>query len=89
MTIQEEQDNIIRQPRTKTVVVNGVAGSSKTTIALHRVAYLLYNYRDVLQDKVLILGPNSIFMEYISMVLPSLGEVELSKEPLRIMPWRY
>ncbi|MDP4088849.1 MAG: AAA family ATPase [Bacillota bacterium] len=74
MTIQEEQDNIIRQPREKTVVVNGVAGSGKTTIALHRVAYLLYNYRDKLQDKVLILGPNSIFMEYISMVLPSLGE---------------
>lgn len=75
MTIQEEQDNIIREPREKTVVVNGVAGSGKTTIALHRVAYLLYNYRETLQDKVLILGPNSIFMEYISTVLPSLGEV--------------
>lgn len=75
MTIQEEQDRIIREPREKTVVVNGVAGSGKTTIALHRVAYLLYNYRETLQDKVLILGPNSIFMEYISTVLPSLGEV--------------
>lgn len=75
MTIQEEQDNLIRQPKEKTIVVNGVAGSGKTTIALHRVAYLLYNYRDTLQDKVLILGPNSIFMEYISTVLPSLGEV--------------
>lgn len=75
MTIQEEQDNLIRQPRNKTIVVDGVAGSGKTTIALHRVAYLLYNYREVLQDKVLILGPNSIFMEYISSVLPSLGEV--------------
>jgi DNA helicase-2/ATP-dependent DNA helicase PcrA len=75
MTIQEEQDNLIRQPRNKTIVVNGVAGSGKTTIALHRVAYLLYNYRESLQDKVLILGPNNIFMEYISTVLPSLGEV--------------
>lgn len=75
MTIQAEQDNIIRQPKDKTVVVNGTAGSGKTTIALHRVAYLLYNYRDSLQDRVLILGPNSIFMEYIKAVLPSLGEV--------------
>lgn len=75
MTIQAEQDNLIRQPRNQVTVVDGVAGSGKTTIALHRVAYLLYNYRDVLQDKVLILGPNSIFMDYISTVLPSLGEV--------------
>lgn len=74
MTIQKEQDDIIRQPRTETVVVDGVAGSGKTTIALHRVAYLLYNYRKILEDKVLILGPNNIFMEYISTVLPSLGE---------------
>lgn len=83
MTIQEEQDNIIRQPREKTVIVNGVAGSGKTTIALHRVAYLLYNYRDKLQDKVLILGPNSIFMEYISMVLPSLGEVGVKQKSFK------
>lgn len=74
MTIQEEQDNLIRQPRQGAIVVDGVAGSGKTTIALHRVAYLLYNYRNILQNKVLILGPNSIFMDYISMVLPSLGE---------------
>lgn len=74
MTLQKEQDDIIRQPRENTVVVNGVAGSGKTTVALHRVAYLLYNYRDVLKDKVLIIGPNNIFMEYISSVLPSLGE---------------
>jgi DNA helicase-2/ATP-dependent DNA helicase PcrA len=74
MTIQKEQDEIIRQPKYKTTVVNGVAGSGKTTIALHRVAYLLYNYRDIFQDKVLILGPNKIFMEYISNVLPELGE---------------
>jgi DNA helicase-2/ATP-dependent DNA helicase PcrA len=75
MTIQEEQDNLIRQPKDKTIVVDGVAGSGKTTIALHRIAWLLYNHRDTLQDKVLILGPNSIFMEYIGTVLPSLGEV--------------
>lgn len=83
MTIQEEQDRIIRRPRESTVVVDGVAGSGKTTIALHRVAYLLYNYRNILQDKVLILGPNSIFMEYISTVLPSLGEVGVKQRTFR------
>jgi DNA helicase II / ATP-dependent DNA helicase PcrA len=83
MTIQEEQDNLIRQPRNKSIVVNGVAGSGKTTIALHRVAFLLYNYRESLQDKVLILGPNSIFMEYISTVLPSLGEVGVKQKTFR------
>ncbi len=74
MTIQEEQDNIIRAPKEKVVVVNGVAGSGKTTIALHRVSYLLYNYRKQFGDKVLILGPNDIFIDYIAQVLPSLGE---------------
>lgn len=80
MTIQKEQDEIIRKDRTSNIIVNGVAGSGKTTIALHRVAYLLYNYRKKLEDKVLILGPNSIFMEYISQVLPSLGEVGVNQE---------
>ena len=80
MTIQQEQDEIIRKKRTSNIVVNGVAGSGKTTIALHRVAYLLYNYRKELEDKVLILGPNGIFMEYISQVLPSLGEVGVKQE---------
>jgi len=83
MTIQKEQDDLIRQPRTQTIVVDGVAGSGKTTIALHRVAYLLYNYRKILQDKVLILGPNSVFMEYISTVLPSLGESEVKQTTFR------
>lgn len=80
MTIQAEQDQIIRQPRNKIVVVNGTAGSGKTTIALHRVAYLLYNYRKILQDKVIILGPNQIFMEYIKEVLPTLGEEGINQE---------
>ncbi len=83
MTIQKEQDDLIRQPRTKTIVVDGVAGSGKTTIALHRVAYLLYNYRKILEDKVLILGPNNVFMEYISSVLPSLGESGVKQTTFR------
>lgn len=74
MTIQQEQDDIIREERQKVIVVNGVAGSGKTTIALHRVAYLLYNFREQLGDKVLILGPNDIFIDYIGEVLPTLGE---------------
>ncbi|WP_346939516.1 UvrD-helicase domain-containing protein [uncultured Clostridium sp.] len=74
MTIQQEQDEIIRQDKNKILVVDGVAGSGKTTIALHRVAYLIYNYRKLLENKVLILGPNRIFIDYISNVLPTLGE---------------
>jgi DNA helicase II / ATP-dependent DNA helicase PcrA len=74
MTIQQEQDKLIRYDKDKTIVVDGVAGSGKTTIALHRIAYLLYNYRKSLTDSVLILGPNSIFIDYISAVLPGLGE---------------
>lgn len=80
MTIQKEQDEIIRADRNRVVVVNGVAGSGKTTIALHRVAYLLYNFREQLSDKVLILGPNDIFMDYISEVLPNLGESSVKNE---------
>ena len=74
MTIQKEQDEIIREDRNKIVVVNGVAGSGKTTIALHRISYLLYNFRKQFGDKVLIFGPNNIFMDYIAQVLPTLGE---------------
>ncbi|MGL5351724.1 MAG: HelD family protein [Clostridium sp.] len=80
MSIQKEQDEIIREERNKVVVVNGVAGSGKTTIALHRVAYLLYNFREQLTDKVLILGPNDIFMDYISDILPTLGESGISQQ---------
>ena len=80
MTIQREQDEIIREERMKVVVVNGVAGSGKTTIALHRVAYLLYNFREQLGDKVLILGPNDIFIDYIGDVLPTLGESNVNQQ---------
>lgn len=80
MTIQKEQDEIIREERMKVVVVNGVAGSGKTTIALHRVAYLLYNFREQLGDKVLILGPNNIFIDYIGEVLPTLGESNVNQQ---------
>ncbi len=73
-TIQKNQDKVIREGKNKSIIINGVAGSGKTSIALHRVAYLLYNFRDYFMNKVLILGPNKIFMDYISKVLPTLGE---------------
>lgn len=79
MTIQKEQDEIIREDRNKVIVVNGVAGSGKTTIALHRISYLLYNFRKQFGDKVLIFGPNDIFMDYIAQVLPTLGESGISQ----------
>ena len=73
-TIQKEQDDIIRQPLETNIILNGVAGSGKTTIVLHRIAYLLYNYREKLNNNILILGPNRLFMDYISEVLPDLDE---------------
>lgn len=73
-TIQKEQDDVIRLEPEYNVFLNGVAGSGKTTIILHRIAYLLYNYREKLNNNILILGPNRLFMDYISDVLPDLGE---------------
>lgn len=83
MTIQAEQDKLIRQPKEKTIVIDGTAGSGKTTVALHRAAYLLYNYRENLKNRMLIIGPNSIFMDYISNVLPSLGEIGVKQMTFR------
>lgn len=84
MTIQKEQDEIIREDRNKVIVVNGVAGSGKTTIALHRISYLLYNFRKQFGDKVLIFAPNDIFMDYIAQVLPSLGESDIKQTTFEI-----
>lgn len=74
-TIQREQDEIIRDNTRGVMVVEGGPGTGKTAVALHRVAYLLYTYREQLAATgVLIVGPNSTFLEYISRVLPELGE---------------
>lgn len=74
-TIQREQDEIIRDPTRGVMVVEGAPGTGKTAVALHRVAYLLYTHRERLSTSgVLILGPNSTFLDYISHVLPELGE---------------
>ena len=74
-TIQKEQNSIIRDTRHRIMVVQGCAGSGKTSVALHRIAYLLYHNRESLQAaQVLVLSPNSIFGDYISRILPELGE---------------
>ena len=73
-TIQAEQNRIIRAALREPLLVQGAAGSGKTTIALHRIAYLLYNYENVLNPKnIMILAPNRFFLSYISEVLPDLG----------------
>ena len=73
-TIQAEQNYVIRYPLEKNLVVQGVAGSGKTTIALHRIAYLLYTYQERLDPRnMLILAPNPLFLNFIGQVLPDLG----------------
>ena len=74
-TIQAEQDIVIRSPIDQVLVVQGGPGTGKTAVALHRAAYLLFEHRGRLaRDGVLVVGPNQAFLDYISNVLPSLGE---------------
>lgn len=74
-TIQREQNRIIRNEDIRTLIIQGVAGSGRTSIALHRIAYLLYTFRDSISSKdILIISPNKVFSDYISNVLPELGE---------------
>ena len=73
-TIQKEQNEVIRNERSKNIVVQGIAGSGKTSVALHRIAFLLYRFEVLTNNNVLIFSPNQVFSEYISNVLPDLGE---------------
>ncbi|MCI0765030.1 RNA polymerase recycling motor HelD [Bacillus sp. TL12] len=74
-TIQKEQNQIIRDEKSRLLVVQGAAGSGKTSAALQRVAYLLYRYRNSLHaDQIVLFSPNSMFNSYVSTVLPELGE---------------
>ena len=82
-TLQSEQDTIIRQDAYSSVVVNGIAGSGKTSIGMHRVAYLLYRDRENLSNEnVLIISPNKLFTEYISHLLPELGEENVTTKSI-------
>lgn len=74
-TIQRDQNTVIRNETASVMIIQGVAGSGKTSIALHRIAFLLYRFRDTIAAKdILILSPNKVFADYISNVLPELGE---------------
>lgn len=78
-SIQREQNKIVRNETATNVIIQGVAGSGKTAVALHRIAYLLYKFRDTMRpNRIFILSPNKVFGDYISSVLPELGE-----EPIR------
>ncbi len=74
-TIQREQNRIIRNEDAHVLIIQGVAGSGKTSIALHRIAYLLYTLKgDISSKNILVVSPNKVFTDYISNVLPELGE---------------
>lgn len=80
-TIQKEQNDIIRWPKSLPIIVQGSAGSGKTTIALHRLAYLIYRYKETMSgEDILVLAPNKLFLDYISDTLPSLGANEVKQQ---------
>lgn len=85
-TIQSEQNDIIRAEKDRPILVQGVAGSGKTTIALHRLSYLIYNYQDSLASKCfMVFAPNRLFLTYISEVLPKLGVEDVQQSTF--MDW--
>ena len=82
-TIAGEQNEIIRSPKNIPLIVQGAAGAGKTTVALHRLAYLLYQYRDSLKGSdICIIAPNKLFLDYIAEVLPDLGEDQVVQTTL-------
>jgi DNA helicase II / ATP-dependent DNA helicase PcrA len=77
-TIQRNQNAIIRNESSRELIIQGVAGSGKTSIALHRIAFLLYRFRnEISSPDILIISPNKVFADYISNVLPELGEEKI------------
>ena len=88
-TIQKEQNAIIRNTKDRILVIQGAAGSGKTSIALHRIAYLLYHDRQNLKSSnVLVLSPNSVFADYISHILPELGEENICEMSFDLFAYR-
>jgi DNA helicase-2/ATP-dependent DNA helicase PcrA len=80
-TIQRDQNRIVRDEETPVIIIQGVAGSGKTSIALHRIAFLLYRFKDTIKsDNILIISPNRVFADYISNVLPELGEENIPEK---------
>ncbi|MBW4839715.1 MAG: UvrD-helicase domain-containing protein, partial [Paenibacillaceae bacterium] len=79
-TIQQEQNRIIRHDRARLLIVQGAAGSGKTSAALQRIAYLLYKYRErITADQIVLFSPNVMFQTYVSGVLPELGEENMQQ----------
>ena len=89
-TIQKEQNQIIRGDENKNLIVQGVAGSGKTAIALHRIAYLIYKMKGKITSKnIMFLSPNNAFSSYISSVLPELAEDDVDKIQLDLVARKY
>ncbi len=89
-TIQKEQNDIIRWPKNLPIIVQGSAGSGKTTIALHRLAYLIYRYSETIKGKdILVLAPNKLFLDYISDILPNLGVDEVKQTTFQELVLKY
>lgn len=88
-TIQKEQNAIIRNTKDKILAIQGAAGSGKTSVALHRIAYLLYQDRQHLNSSnVLVLSPNGVFSDYISHILPELGEENIQEMSLDLFAYK-
>lgn len=88
-TIQKEQNVIIRNTKDRILVIQGAAGSGKTSVALHRIAYLLYHDRQNLKSSnILILSPNGVFSDYISHILPELGEENIQEMSFDLFAYR-
>ena len=88
-TIQKEQNAIIRNTQDRIMVIQGAAGSGKTSVALHRIAYLLYHDRENLKSSnVLVLSPNGVFADYISHILPELGEENIREMSFDLFAYR-
>lgn len=88
-TIQKEQNAIIRNTKDRILVIQGAAGSGKTSVALHRIAYLLYHDRQNLKSSnILILSPNGVFSDYISHILPELGEENIQEMSFDLFAYR-
>jgi DNA helicase II / ATP-dependent DNA helicase PcrA len=78
-TIRSEQNQVIREPLEQVTIIQGTAGSGKSTVALHRVSYLLYNYQSLDAPRVLVIAPNKLFIDYISAALPGLDLEEVKQ----------
>ncbi len=89
-TIQRDQNAIIRNDASHVLIIQGAAGSGKTSIALHRIAFLLYRFKDTISSNdILIISPNKVFAHYISSVLPELGEENIQETTMESLASRF